>query len=70
MRLDDGKRFAAKVFGKAEIRNNSNRMNSFLNELEIMRSIEHNSLLKLEGVFESENSFYVIMENLAGGNLF
>ena len=45
-------------------------MNSFLNELEIMRSIEHNSLLKLEGVFESENSFYVIMENLAGGNLF
>lgn len=35
-----------------------------------MRSIEHSNLLKLEGVFESEHSFYVIMEILGGGNLF
>lgn len=45
-------------------------MSSFINELEILRYIEHANLLKLEGVFESEHSFYVIMETLGGGNLF
>jgi hypothetical protein len=51
--LDDGKRFAAKVFPKENIKNSKSKMNCFINELEIMRSIAHKNLLKLEGVFET-----------------
>jgi hypothetical protein len=49
--LDDGKRFAAKVFAKDNIKNNPSKMSSFINELEILRYVEHSQLLKLEGVF-------------------
>lgn len=41
VRLDDGERFAAKVFSKENIKNNRSKMRSFINELEILRYIEH-----------------------------
>lgn len=31
LRLEDGRRFAAKVFGKDNIKDNQNKMNSFIN---------------------------------------
>jgi serine/threonine protein kinase len=44
-----------------------------VNELAIMRKLSkdpHRNLLQMEGVFESDNSIYVILELLAGGQLF
>jgi serine/threonine protein kinase len=35
-----------------------------------MRSLNHSNILKLEGVFESDNSIYVILEVLSGDQLF
>lgn len=35
-----------------------------------MRTLNHHSLMKLEEVFESENSLYIIFELLDGGQLY
>ena len=69
LRIEDGARFAAKAFSKSTLKNSSQKLQGFLNELEIMHSLDHKNVLKLEGVFESENSIYVVMETLNGGNL-
>jgi calcium-dependent protein kinase len=35
-----------------------------INEIEVMRSISHNNLMKLYGVYESKNSIYMVVELL------
>ena len=40
-----------------------------LNEIKIMRMLNHQHILKLYGVYESTNSIYLILELLLGGNL-
>jgi serine/threonine protein kinase len=35
-----------------------------------MRYFNHNSLMKLHEVFETDNSFYLVIEHLEGGQLF
>jgi calcium-dependent protein kinase len=34
-----------------------------------MRQIDHSNLIHLEGIFESDNSLYVVLELLDGGHL-
>lgn len=70
VRLDDGERFACKVFSKDSLKADQHKMRSFISELEVLRFVEHHNLLKLESVFESDTTFYVILEGLAAGNLF
>ncbi len=50
-RLDDGCRFATKVFSKEILRKNKMWMKSFMDELEILRSIDHRNVLSFKGVF-------------------
>jgi serine/threonine protein kinase len=35
-----------------------------------MRSLDHPNLMKIEGVFETENSIYFVVEYLKGGLLY
>lgn len=35
-----------------------------------MRSLDHNNLMKLEGVYETDNSVYFVVEYLRGGLLY
>lgn len=35
-----------------------------------MRNLNHRSLMKLEEVFESDNSLYIVFELLEGGQLY
>lgn len=51
LRLSDGMRFAAKTFSKETIKSHPQKLNSFINELEILRNLEHKHLLKVEGVY-------------------
>lgn len=51
VRLQDGARFAAKSFSKEVLKSSSKKFDSFMNEVEFLRNIEHKNLLKLEGVF-------------------
>lgn len=70
-RLTDNKLFAVKAFSKQNTlhsKNESHRLN-LLNEIAIMRSIDNSNLIRLEGVFESSNSLYVVLELLTGGHL-
>lgn len=72
-RLTDGRRFAVKAFSKQSCFQGKNGRESLINELSIMRSLSgenHSNLLHLEGVFESDNSIYVVLDLLTGGQLF
>ena len=41
-----------------------------MNELSVMRSLNHQNVLRLESVFESDNSIYVVLEVLQGDQFF
>ena len=40
-----------------------------LNQLDILRSLEHKNIARLEGVSSSNNTIYVIYENIGSKNL-
>lgn len=70
-RVTDGVHFAAKAFSKASTVESSNPANRtvLLNEIEIMRLFDNPNIMKLEAVFESENSLYIILELLPDGQV-
>lgn len=39
------------------------------NEIHILRSINHINLIRLDSVYETTNSYYIVMELFSGGNL-
>lgn len=41
-----------------------------MNEIEIMKELHHKNIMKLEEIHESNNSIYLVMELLKGGELF
>lgn len=72
-RVTDKVKFAVKAFSKEACFSVKNGKESLINELAVLRQLNKVSqpnILKLEGVFESENSIYVIMELLTGKTLF
>lgn len=72
-RLTDKAKFAVKAFSKQSCFNGKNGKESLINELDIMRQLNtesHPNVLRLEGVYESDNSIYVVLELLTGGQLF
>ncbi len=68
-RYEDGKIFAAKSFLKYTTYGNENGKESLLNEINIMREMDHRNLLKVFEVYETQNSIYVLVEQLKGGSL-
>ncbi len=69
-RITDLKRFAVKAFSKQNTFAAKNGKESLMNELAILRSLNHSNILRLESVFESDNSIYVVLEVLTGDQLF
>jgi serine/threonine protein kinase len=70
-RLTDKTHFAAKAFAKATTINSPNPANKsvLLNEIDMLRTFDNPNIMKLEGVFESENSLYIILELLPDGQV-
>lgn len=68
--LENGEHLAVKAFSKASLNKTPKAMESIINEINIMRSFNHRNLQKLESVYESANSIYVVTELLRGGTLF
>jgi len=68
-RIEDNKMFACKAFLKEAIYNKVNGKESLINEIEIMKKLDHPNLMKLYEVFETEKSIYLIIEKLEGGQL-
>ncbi len=62
--------FAVKAFSKEYLLNQSTGKESLINEIEIMQNLNHKNVMKLWEVHESNNSIYLVMELLKGGELF
>jgi len=62
--------FAVKCFKKDFILTQQKGKESLINEIAIMRKYNHPNLLKIYEVYETENSIYLVLDLLEGGELF
>lgn len=63
-------KYAVKAFSKDYLLGQSKGKESLRNEIDVMRALKHQNIMTLEEVHESQNSIYLIMELLEGGELF
>ena len=66
-RSTDRQRFAVKAFSKQNSYCAKNGRESLMNELSLLRNLNiepHPNVLRLEAVYESANSIYVVLELL------
>ena len=70
IRLEDDKRFAIKAFSKEATYAEDKGKESLINEIELMRKFHHKNVMKLFEVYESDNSIYISVELLEGGQLY
>jgi calcium-dependent protein kinase len=68
-RLADGRLMAAKVFLNGFLESKSERGESALNEISLLRVMEHRNILKIHSVYESPTGLYVLTDLLEGGTL-
>lgn len=59
-----------KAFSKEAAYSEDKGKECIIKEIEIMRSLTHKFCMKLHEVFESENSLYIVVELLEGGQLY
>lgn len=64
------RKYAVKAFSKEYLLSQLKGKESLINEIEIMRDINHDNIMKLEELHESKNSVYLVLELLEGGELF
>ncbi len=66
---DTKQRFAVKAFSKEYLLSQNKGRASLINEIQVMRKLDHPYIMKLEEVHESKNSIYLVLELLEGGEL-
>jgi serine/threonine protein kinase len=67
----NGKSYAVKAFTKESViaSNKNNAKPSMLNEIDIMRSLDHGNVIKLYEVYETEKSIYLVLELIQGKSM-
>lgn len=60
-KIETGKQFAVKVFNKKVLNENESEKKSVMNEIKIMRRVDHPKILKFEELYEGENHIYLVM---------
>jgi serine/threonine protein kinase len=63
------KKHAVKAFSKDYLSTQHKGKESLINEISIMRELNHPNIMRLEEIHESQNSIYLIIELLEGGEL-
>jgi len=63
------KRVAVKSISKSLLISNKSFATSMLREIEILRCVQHTYLIKMEKVYEAEDSVNLLFEYLSGGDL-
>ncbi len=63
-------KFAVKAFSKEYLLSQKKGKESLINEINIMKNLDHQNIMKLYELHESKNSIYLVMELLEGGELF
>lgn len=59
--------FAVKAFSKDAAFSQEKGKEALVTEIELMRALDHDNIMKLHEVFETENSLYFILDLLEGG---
>ena len=62
-----GERFAIKVIDKRKLGNEKNRL---AKEVEILETLDHENIIQLLEIYETDNHLYLVMELVTGGELF
>jgi serine/threonine protein kinase len=66
-----GKQFACKIIDKYEMEQRfSGMLDQFHTEIEALRSLNHPNIISLNDVYTTKDKIYIIMELMAGGELF
>ena len=65
-----GTRFAVKAFSKEFLKKQSTGKESLKNEISIMRVLDHPNVISFHELHETQNSIYLVMELLRGGQIF
>ena len=63
-------KYAVKAFSKEYLLSQKKGKESLVNEIIVMRGLDHQNVMKLEEVHESKNSIYLVLELLEGGELY
>jgi len=66
----DNSDLAVKTFDKSLLLRQDKAKASLINEINLMRKLNHENIIKLHEVYESENHIYLVLELLNGGELF
>ena len=61
---------AVKIISKKTLSDSDIKKKSVLNEVEILKSLDHPCILKVFEYFEDELNYYIVMEYCKGGDLF
>eukprot|EP01017_Pseudomicrothorax_dubius_P024943 TRINITY_DN2657_c0_g1_i5.p1 TRINITY_DN2657_c0_g1~~TRINITY_DN2657_c0_g1_i5.p1 ORF type:complete len:420 (-),score=74.47 TRINITY_DN2657_c0_g1_i5:597-1856(-) len=69
-RYSDNAEFAIKSFDKRKIDPNSKNKAGLINEVNIMRTLNNPSIIRLYEVYETDNHINLVLELLKGGELF
>ncbi|CAD8137365.1 unnamed protein product [Paramecium octaurelia] len=69
-RIEDGTKMAVKAFCKNAVYKEENGKEGLINEIQIMRILDHPNLMKLYEVYETKNSIYMCLELLEGDQLY
>lgn len=65
-----GKEYAVKAFCKESLEASNKGKAALVNEINLMRKVDSDYVAKLEAVYETQNSVYLVLEFLKGGPIF
>jgi serine/threonine-protein kinase Chk2 len=67
-----GKQFAMKIIEKKKFAMNhgSKRDNALMDEVNILKRLNHNNIISIEDVYETDEYLYLVLELVTGGDLF
>lgn len=68
--LATSNQFAVKAISKEIVYKSSRGIAAVINEIEIMKKLEHPSLLRLHKVYENTENVFIILDYVEGGDLF
>lgn len=68
--LQDNQEYAVKSINKDLIWNSSRSTNALINEINVMRKLNHPFLVKLHRVYENEKFVHLVLDYVPGGDLF
>lgn len=71
VRKSDGAQFACKVIDKRQVETKfSGLLDQFYVEIKVLRMLNHANIIKLEDAYDSNGQIFMVMEPMAGGELF